>query len=67
MISQHLPILQIVLPLLAAPVCIFIRHPIEQRKLLQFLGPAPKAFTRTEGCNNKKCEKKAARCLTHEK
>ena len=27
MISQHLPILQIVLPLLAAPVCIFIRHP----------------------------------------
>lgn len=27
MIAQHLPILQIVLPLMAAPVCMVIRHP----------------------------------------
>ncbi len=27
MIADHLPILQIVVPLLAAPVCMFIRHP----------------------------------------
>jgi len=26
-IAQHLPILQVVLPLLAAPICMFIRHP----------------------------------------
>jgi multicomponent Na+:H+ antiporter subunit D len=26
-IAQHLPILQVLLPLIAAPVCIFIRHP----------------------------------------
>jgi multicomponent Na+:H+ antiporter subunit D len=26
-IAQHLPVLQILLPLLAAPVCMFIRHP----------------------------------------
>ena len=27
MIAQHLPILQIILPLMAAPVCMVIRHP----------------------------------------
>lgn len=28
MIAQHLPILQIVVPMLAAPVCIFLRRPV---------------------------------------
>ncbi|MEK9723121.1 MAG: monovalent cation/H+ antiporter subunit D family protein [Rhodospirillaceae bacterium] len=27
MIAQHLPVLQIVLPLMAAPICVLIRHP----------------------------------------
>ena len=28
MIENHLPILQIIIPLVAAPVCIFLRHPV---------------------------------------
>ncbi len=28
MIEAHLPILQVIIPLLAAPICVFLRHPV---------------------------------------
>ena len=31
--SQHLPILQVVIPLLAAPLCVLVRHRVAARLL----------------------------------